>query len=145
MRIAVTTIATGKYDIFIDGLVESCDKYFLPGEEKKYFIFTDSENIKFSEDVIKVEQQKLGWPFDTMMRFHMFNSIKKQLEEFLKYYKPKKPNEYLTRQEVAQMFNVDLSTIHNWCKSKKLKPLGLGSRVYFLREDIEASLKPLNI
>jgi predicted DNA-binding transcriptional regulator AlpA len=70
--------------------------------------------------------------------------VKLQLEDFLKHFKPKQPNEYLTRQEVATMFNVDLSTIHNWCKSKKLHPLGLGSRVYFLRSDIEASLTPLN-
>lgn len=71
--------------------------------------------------------------------------VKNQLTEFLKHYKPKQPNEYLTRHEVAQMFNVDLSTIHNWCKSKKLKPLGLGARVYFLRSDIEQSLQPLNV
>jgi predicted site-specific integrase-resolvase len=45
---------------------------------------------------------------------------------------------------VAQMFDVDLSTIHNWSKSGKLKPLGIGSRVYFLRTDIEACLIPLN-
>ena len=82
MKIAVITIATGKYDIFIDGLVESCDKYFIPGMEKKYFIFTDSENIKFTENIIKIEQKKLGWPFDTMLRFHMFNSIKESLKEF---------------------------------------------------------------
>lgn len=71
--------------------------------------------------------------------------VKNQLTEFLKHYTPKQPNEYLTRQEVAQMFNVDLSTIHNWCKSGKLKPLGLGARVYFLRSDIEQSLTPLNV
>ncbi|WP_140484760.1 helix-turn-helix domain-containing protein [Flavobacterium sp. GSA192] len=70
--------------------------------------------------------------------------VKHQLDEFLKHFTPKQPNEYLTRHEVAKMFNVDISTVHNWCKSKKLKPLGLGSRVYFLRSDIEASLKPLN-
>ncbi|EKT3964920.1 helix-turn-helix domain-containing protein [Flavobacterium psychrophilum] len=71
--------------------------------------------------------------------------VKVQLDDFLKHYKPKEPNEYLTRQEVAKMFNVDLSTIHNWCKSKKLNPLGLGARVYFLRSEIEQSLKPLNV
>lgn len=71
--------------------------------------------------------------------------IQKQLEGFLKHFKPVQPNEYLTRQQVAQMFNVDLSTIHNWCKSGKLKPLGLGARVYFLRSDIEQSLQPLNV
>lgn len=71
--------------------------------------------------------------------------VKRQLDDFLKHFTPKHPNEYLTRQEVAQMFNVDISTVHNWCKSKKLNPLGLGSRVYFLRSDIEASLRPLNV
>ena len=71
--------------------------------------------------------------------------VKNQLQEFLKLYTPKQPNEYLTRQQVAEMFNVDISTIHNWCKSGKLKPLGLGARVYFLRSDIEQSLQPLNV
>ena len=70
--------------------------------------------------------------------------IKIQLEDFLKHFKPKQPNEYLTRQEVAELFKVDLSTIHNWCKSKKLKPVGIGNRVYFLRSDIDNCLIPLN-
>lgn len=70
--------------------------------------------------------------------------VKVILDDFLKHFKPKLPNEYLTRSEVATMFNVDISTVHNWCKSHKLKPLGLGSRVYFLRSDIEACLIPLN-
>jgi hypothetical protein len=70
--------------------------------------------------------------------------VKSHLDEFLKNFKPKQPNEYLTRKEVAKLFNVDISTVSNWQKSGKLKPLGLGSRVYFLRSDIEQSLKPLN-
>lgn len=71
-------------------------------------------------------------------------SVKAHLDEFLKHFKPKQPNDYLTRQEVAQMFGVDLSTVANWQKNGKLKPYGLGGRVYFLRSDIEASLTPLN-
>jgi len=72
------------------------------------------------------------------------NGVKIQLQEFLTHFKPIQPAEYLTRQQVAKMFDVDLSTVHNWCKSGKLKPLGIGSRVYFLRADIEACLIPLN-
>ena len=72
------------------------------------------------------------------------NEVKIHLDQFLKNFKPKLPNEYLSRQEVAHMFGVDISTVHNWCKSKRLNPLGIGSRVYFLRSDIENSLKPLN-
>lgn len=70
--------------------------------------------------------------------------VKRQLDDFLKHFKPIQPTEYLTRQQVAKMFDVDISTVHNWCKSGKLKPLGIGSRVYFLRTDIEACLIPLN-
>lgn len=71
--------------------------------------------------------------------------VKIQLQEFLKLYQPTQPKEYLTRRNVADMFNVDISTVHNWCKSKRLNPLGIGSRVYFLRSEVEASLKPLNV
>ncbi|OXB08876.1 helix-turn-helix domain-containing protein [Flavobacterium plurextorum] len=70
--------------------------------------------------------------------------VKVILDDFLKNFKPVQPAEYLTRQQVAKMFGVDLSTVHNWSKSGKLKPLGIGSRVYFLRTDIEACLIPLN-
>lgn len=74
----------------------------------------------------------------------ILHGVKSYLSEFLENFKPKDPNKYLTRKEVAEMFAVDLSTIHNWCKSGKLKPLGIGSRVYFRLSDIEASLTPLN-
>jgi len=70
--------------------------------------------------------------------------VKSHLDEFLKNFKPKQPNDYLTRKETAELLSVDLSTLFNWNKSGKLKPLGLGNRVYYLRSDIEASLTPLN-
>lgn len=72
------------------------------------------------------------------------SDVKVILDDFLKNFKPIQPAEYLTRKQVAKMFDVDISTVHNWCKSRKLQPLGMGSRVYFLRTDIEASLIPLN-
>ncbi|ESU29483.1 hypothetical protein FLJC2902T_08890 [Flavobacterium limnosediminis JC2902] len=71
-------------------------------------------------------------------------SVKSHLDEFLKHFKPKQPEEYLSRQEVAGLFKVDISTVHNWCKSGKLTPYGIGARVYFLKSDIEKSLTPLN-
>lgn len=73
------------------------------------------------------------------------NGFKTQLEEFAKNFQPKEPNQYLTRQEVADMLQVNLSTIHNWCKKGKLKPLGVGARVYFLRAEVEQCLKPITL
>ena len=70
--------------------------------------------------------------------------VKIQLQEFLKHFTPTQPKEYLSRKDITEMFGVDLSTVHNWCKSKRLNPLGIGSRVYFLRSEVEASLTPLN-
>ena len=71
--------------------------------------------------------------------------VKAQLTDFLKHFAPIQPKEYLTRLEVAKMFSVDISTVHNWCKSKRLNPLSIGARVYFLRSEVEASLQPLNV
>lgn len=71
--------------------------------------------------------------------------IKFQLEEFLKHFTPIKHNEYVNRHQVAEMFGVHISTIALWQKNGTLNPLGLSGKVYFLRSEIEASLKPLNI
>jgi hypothetical protein len=71
--------------------------------------------------------------------------VKVQLQEFLKHFTPKQPNEYLTRSEVAKMFSIDISTVNNWNKSKRLKPLAMGGRIYYLRADLEASLTPLSV
>lgn len=70
--------------------------------------------------------------------------VKSHLDDFLKNFKPKEPNDYLTRQDIATMFSVDISTVSNWQKTGKLRPLGISGRVYFLRSDVEASLTPLN-
>jgi excisionase family DNA binding protein len=52
--------------------------------------------------------------------------------------------EYLTRKQVAELFQIELSTLHNWCNKGKLKSYGIGNRVYFLRSEIDKALVPLN-
>ena len=74
MKIGILTICTGKYTIFFDSLYESLEKHFLKGYEKTYYVFTDGE-IREEDNVVRIEQTKLGWPYDTMMRFNMFNGI----------------------------------------------------------------------
>lgn len=69
------------------------------------------------------------------------DAIEHRLAALQDNFQPKVPAEYLTRNEVAEMLKVDLSTIHNWCKKSKLKPYGIGARVYFKRAEIEAALK----
>jgi len=73
----------------------------------------------------------------------LFQDIQNQLAEIKQNFQPKQAPEYLTRSEVAEMLQVDLSTLWNWQKKGKLIPLGLGNRVYYLRSDIELALIPL--
>jgi hypothetical protein len=73
-NINIITICTGKYTIFFEDFYKSCEKFFLKNYVKKYFVFTDGDIIQ-NEKIIKINQSKLGWPYDTMMRFKMFNSI----------------------------------------------------------------------
>ena len=71
--------------------------------------------------------------------------VKIQLQEFLKHFEPIQNKEYLTKSDVSKMFDVNIGTVTNWCKSKRLNALSIGSRIYFLRSEVEASLKPINI
>lgn len=72
-------------------------------------------------------------------------TVNEILEKYLKSFQPTQPEEYLTRKDVAQLLKVDLSTIANWNKSGKLKPLGIGGRVYYLKSDVINSLQPLKV
>ncbi len=45
-------------------------------------------------------------------------------------------NELLTRQDAANYFKVDISTIHNWTKKGKLKPYYKGKKVYYRKAEL---------
>lgn len=70
----------------------------------------------------------------------LIQSISDEVKEIKKNLQPKEPPKYYTRKEVSKILNINLSTVHNWCKKGMLKPMGIGSRVYFLREDIEEAI-----
>ena len=57
------------------------------------------------------------------------NDVREQLEELKKTFQPKEPNEYLTRNNVAEMLSVDLSTVHNWTKKGILHAKQIGGRL----------------
>jgi hypothetical protein len=70
----------------------------------------------------------------------IIEGVKLQLEEFKKHFTPKEPNKYLTRQDVAEMLSVDISTIHNMCKRKILQKYQISGRILFLRSEVEESI-----
>lgn len=70
--------------------------------------------------------------------------LRGEIEALKKEFQPKEPTQYLTRTEVAEMLQIDLSTLHSWVKKGKLKSYGIGHRVYFKRSEVETALQPLN-
>ncbi len=82
MKIAILYICTGKYDIFWKEFYNSCEKYFFTTECKDYYVYTDSDNIynQKSSNVHKIYQKTLGWPGNTLYRYHLFAANAKELE-----------------------------------------------------------------
>ena len=70
--------------------------------------------------------------------------LKKEVENLKIHFQPKEPIELLTRKQVAKMFSVNLSTIHNWTKKGALTSYGKQGRVYYIRKEIEQSIIQLN-
>lgn len=75
-KIGIFYVCTGKYSIFWEKFYLSAEKYFCPGLEKQYFVFTDQDISPKGANVTVINQPKLGWPFDTLKRFHLFNGIR---------------------------------------------------------------------
>jgi hypothetical protein len=70
--------------------------------------------------------------------------VKVEIENLKKEFQPREPEELMTRQETADFFKVDLSTIWSWQKKGKIRAYGCGARVYFKRSECLQVLTPLN-
>ena len=81
MKIGILYICTGKYEVFWNDFYKTAEQFLLPGIEKEYFVFTDSNSIQSIENIHKVYQEQMGWPNDTLMRYHLFLGIREQLEK----------------------------------------------------------------
>lgn len=85
-KVAILTVATGKYISLFDRLQKSIFDKFLPKHQKTIFLFTD---VDFEQsDFIKIKKiTHLPWPLNTLLRFHYFSSIVDELKNYdLIYY-----------------------------------------------------------
>lgn len=69
--------------------------------------------------------------------------VRAELDKMRSDFQPKHPTEYMTRNEVKEMLDIDLSTVHNWTKRGKLKAYGIAGRIYYKRTEVEAAIKPM--
>ena len=93
--ISVLYIGLGRYIQFWKAFYNSCERHFLNGVEKHYFVFTDSEHIQGEDDnrhIRRVYQENLRWPNNTLLRFQMFL----------------KQRQNITKQEYAVFFNANI-------------------------------------
>jgi len=70
-NVGLCVMATGRYDTYAQKMIDSARTYFCQGHNVTFFVFTDGCITK-SEDVTKVHQDRLGWPYDTLQRFHVY-------------------------------------------------------------------------
>lgn len=81
--VAILYICTGEYAIFWKEFYESYEKFFLRECRKTYFVFTDYQKSYFDNPNVEViYQERLGWPYDTLMRFDIFSRIEDDLKGF---------------------------------------------------------------
>lgn len=73
----------------------------------------------------------------------ILKGIDTRLEKLSKNFQPKEPTKFLGRHDVAEMLNVGITTVHNWTVSGFLKSYGIGRRVYYKREEVEAAIVEL--
>ena len=73
MNVGLLIIATNKYIKFVQPLITSADKFFLPNDEVTYFLFTDStEDIQTSRRIEHINIQHQPWPYPTLYRYKHF-------------------------------------------------------------------------
>lgn len=80
-NIGLLIIATGKYDQFIPPLFHSIKRFFCTEDDVKLFAFTDSNDIIENDNIIRLQQEHLGWPGATLMRYHIFDKHKEELSK----------------------------------------------------------------
>ncbi len=78
------------------------------------------------------------------LKTEILKGLNAQLSELKKNFQQKEPEEYLTRQEVAKLCKVNISTVSNWRNDGVINAYGLGGRVYYKRSEIEQSMIKIN-
>jgi histo-blood group ABO system transferase len=78
-NVGLLIMATGKYIQFVEPLIHSANKHFCTDHSVTYFVFTDGtlpENFVQKNNVVLIEQKRLGWPHDTLLRCQAYNNAK---------------------------------------------------------------------
>jgi len=70
----------------------------------------------------------------------IIEGLRTQIENLILLSQKKEQNEYLTRLDVAKLFQIDVSSVHNWTKKGILQSYQIGGRVYYKLTEVENSI-----
>lgn len=75
-KVGLLVIATNKYIRFLQPLIESADKFFLPNQDVTYFVFTnmDISDVRSSRNIVKTHVEHKEWPWMTLGRYKIFSN-----------------------------------------------------------------------
>lgn len=88
-RIGLLIISTSKYEIFIEPLLRSVDKYFFKNEPVDIYLFVDKVyNVKHSErlNIVQILIKHYPFPYATLYRYKHFTTHKDLLKSEFLYY-----------------------------------------------------------
>jgi len=71
-RVALLVVATGRYAEYIPTLAASMQRHFLAGWQRQILVFTDRPQASWPNCVQSFPWRKLGWPHDTLLRYHAY-------------------------------------------------------------------------
>jgi histo-blood group ABO system transferase len=79
-KVGLLLISTGKYDVFINPLIESAEKWFLKNHDVTYFLFTDTTLQFDNPKIVKIPHEHKPFPYPTLFRYNTFVKNEKYLE-----------------------------------------------------------------
>ena len=83
MTIAIITICTGPYNIFIQQFVQSSIKNFFPNAMyRHWYIFTDAVVNNIPKNVSYLYAKHENWPFVALKKFHYIMTIVNELSKY---------------------------------------------------------------
>jgi hypothetical protein len=79
--VGVAVVATGKYSKFLSPFIVSFRAHFLPKSKRVFFVFANScFTEQQGSDVVFFSQHSLGWPYNSLHRFHMVLAMVEKME-----------------------------------------------------------------
>ena len=70
--------------------------------------------------------------------------FRSELEALKKQNEKSNAEVFYTREETADRFKIDISTLHRWTKSGKIIPHAIGARIYYKETSIQQALVKLD-